>query len=104
MRFDIQLTPKAEDDLLQVWLFVAHENPKAADKLLADIERADIASRWRRLSQFPMSGEARTDLQPAIRRQVTRQYQTLYQIDAETIIIVRVLAPKGRPIDGENNA
>jgi plasmid stabilization system protein ParE len=45
MRSVIQLTPKAEDDVLEVWLFVAHDNPKAANKLIADIE-----SGWRRLA------------------------------------------------------
>lgn len=94
MELQVVLTPQAETDLFEIWLFIAADNPAAADQLISDLERG-----WSHLTEFPLSGEARTDLAPGIRRQVMRRYQTLYQIDGQSILLIRVLAPKGKPID-----
>ncbi|MBO6674095.1 MAG: type II toxin-antitoxin system RelE/ParE family toxin [Rhizobiales bacterium] len=96
MPLRLLLTPQAEEDLFEIWLFIAADNPAAADQLIADVEKG-----WSHLAEFPLSGEARTDLAPGIRRQVTRRHQTLYKIEDDAILIMRVLAPKGKPVDKE---
>ena len=89
MALAIRLSPQAEEDLLTIWVYIAADNVTAADKLILDLE-----SGWEHLAEFPLSGEARTDIHPDIRHQVKRGYVTLYQVEADAIIIVRVIAPK----------
>ena len=40
------LTPAAEDDLFEIWIFIAGDNPLAADRVEADIFKA--ANDWLR--------------------------------------------------------
>lgn len=82
----IRRTQQADEDLIAIWLSVAHENPVAADRILDAIE-----SRWDQLARHPFSGMARNDIAPGIRHLVIGQYLTLYQISEDTIEIVRIL-------------
>jgi toxin ParE1/3/4 len=40
----IQRTAQAEEDLIELWLYIAQENPNAADRVLTDIE--GVFRRW----------------------------------------------------------
>ena len=87
----IRRTARADEDLIDIWLYIAAENPAAADKLIRAIE-----GRWRQLADHPLSGAARDDIMPGIRHHVTGQYLTLYrQIDGG-IEIIRVLHGRRR--------
>jgi toxin ParE1/3/4 len=50
-------TTKAEEDLLEIWSYIADDNPDAADKLLDDIDAACGS-----LAANPASGRAREEL------------------------------------------
>lgn len=90
----IVITEQAKEDLFSIWLYIADDNIGAADKLTNDIEKG-----WLHLCEYPFSGEARTDIAPDIRLQITRKYVTLYKSELDNIVIVRVLAPKGKPLE-----
>jgi antitoxin ParD1/3/4 len=52
-----QFTPQAEEDLLDIWSFIASDNPAAADRVEAAVYRAcDL------LSDSPLAGTSRKEL------------------------------------------
>jgi plasmid stabilization system protein ParE len=59
MRILYELTPKALDDLDEIWLYIAGDDLRAADR----VESA-ILSACRRLSRFPGLGKPRNELTP----------------------------------------
>jgi toxin ParE1/3/4 len=79
-------TDRADEDLIDIWTYIAEENPNAADRVLDAIE-----GRWLQLARHPYSGMARDDIAPGIRHLVAGQYLTLYRIHRESIEIIRVL-------------
>ena len=78
--------PKTADDLLEIWLFVARDNVRAADRLLDLIEE-----KFNRLAEFPEIGHAREDVGPGIRAMPVRRYLVLYRQRRDRIEIVRVV-------------
>jgi plasmid stabilization system protein ParE len=52
-----QLTPEAEDDLFEIWLFIASDSVPAADRIEAAIYDACA-----RLAEAPLQGHIRQDL------------------------------------------
>lgn len=67
---EYQFTPQAVGDLLDIWSFIARDNPEAADRVEAAIFRAcDL------LADSPLAGNTRTDLTPLpVRFWVVRPY------------------------------
>ena len=54
-----QFTPQATEDLLDIWSFIASDNPAAADRVEAAVYRAcDF------LADSPRAGTSRTELTP----------------------------------------
>jgi toxin ParE1/3/4 len=78
-------TARADEDLIEIWVYIATEDPTAADRVLDAIE-----ARWLQLARFPYSGLARDDIAPGIRHLVAGQYLILYRI-GKYVEIVRVL-------------
>jgi toxin ParE1/3/4 len=82
---------RADDDLIEIWTYIAKDNPQAADRVLDAIE-----ARWWQLARYPYSGFARDDIAPGIRHLVVGQYLTLYRVSGVGVEIVRVLHGKRR--------
>jgi toxin ParE1/3/4 len=79
-------TRQAEDDLLDIWRYVAQDNPDAADRVLARIENAlDL------LALNPLMGPARPDLRDGLRYFASGRYLVLYSARDNGIVLVRVL-------------
>lgn len=76
----------AEEDLIGIWLGIAQDNPRAADRMLDRIE-----ARCQRLPRHPKMGPTSPDLSPEIRQLVVGPYLALYRIEADHIEIPRVL-------------
>jgi toxin ParE1/3/4 len=79
-------TRRARQDLVDIWRYIAQDNPAAADGLLDRIDAACQA-----LLNFPELGSLRDDIRPGLRYRVVGSYLILYRIVANDIEIVRVL-------------
>lgn len=83
----LRYTDHARNDLLEAWLFIAADNPIAADRLLETLDRDA-----RRLQLNPLIGRLRPELASEIRSWPTSTaYVLYYRPDSQGIIIVRVL-------------
>jgi plasmid stabilization system protein ParE len=53
----VRRTARAEDDLVDIWLYIAADNPDAADRLLEEIDRKCLL-----LASNPLLGRLRPDI------------------------------------------
>ncbi|MDO9708175.1 type II toxin-antitoxin system RelE/ParE family toxin [Paracraurococcus lichenis] len=84
---DLFLTPRAEQDLRDLWRFIAEGNPDAADRVVLGIHR-----RMQALRRFPRLGPARPDIAADARVLVIGTVLVLYAIlpDREGVPVGRV--------------
>ena len=83
----LRFTASAENDLLDAWLFVAADNPPAADRLLDRLEAAA-----RQLLKHPHLGRVRNELALGLRSWPTdTTYLLFYFTDEQGIVVARVL-------------
>jgi toxin ParE1/3/4 len=79
-------TRRAEEDLIEIWTFIAADDAYAADRLL---DRIDAACAL--LAENPALGLARPDLRPDFRYYPLGRYLILYRIAGASVEIVRVV-------------
>jgi toxin ParE1/3/4 len=78
--------PKAQADLLEIWLYVAQDSARAADRLLDRIE-----AQCRLLADNPRLGKARPEIASDARAWIVGRYLVLYRERDEGIEVVRVV-------------
>ncbi|MBF0415454.1 MAG: type II toxin-antitoxin system RelE/ParE family toxin [Magnetococcales bacterium] len=78
--------PKVENDLEEIWWYIAQDNPVHADRLLDRIEEHCLA-----LSSFPQTGTNRHELLPCLRSFPVGNYIVFYFPLDDGIDIVRIL-------------
>ncbi|TAF08155.1 MAG: type II toxin-antitoxin system RelE/ParE family toxin [Nostocales cyanobacterium] len=81
-----RLSQLAEQDLEDIWVYLAQNNQIAADK-----EIAKILNSLPMLAQFPGMGRNRDDLLPELRSFPVKPYIVFYTPIDDRIEIVRVL-------------
>jgi toxin ParE1/3/4 len=81
-----RLSRQAEQDLEDIWVYLAQQ-----DELLADKQIAQILDRFPMLSQFPDMGRQRDDLLIGLKSFPIKPYIIFYTKIADGIEIVRVL-------------
>jgi toxin ParE1/3/4 len=79
-------TAKAEEDLIEIWMYIASDNPEAADKL---IDRID--AKCKMLADNPAMGQARPDIAIELRYLPVGRHLILYREISQGIEIVRVV-------------
>ena len=79
-------TARAEQDLIEIWLYIAQDNPKAADRLLDTFEEKGCL-----LAENPKLGQARPDIAESFRYLPVGQYLMLYRELPGGIELVRVV-------------
>ncbi|UEM25435.1 type II toxin-antitoxin system RelE/ParE family toxin (plasmid) [Skermanella mucosa] len=77
---------RADADLLDIWLFIAADNPQAADRLLLDIDE-----QCRLLAENNRLGMARPEIAPEARSWPLGRYLILYRVIPDGIEVVRVI-------------
>ena len=82
----IQRTAQAEENLIEIWIYIAQDNPRAADRVLDDIEQ-----RFHALADNPLMGRLRPDIAPEFRYFAVGNYLILYRTVEDGIQIVRVI-------------
>jgi toxin ParE1/3/4 len=79
MAVELLWTPRAEDDLLEIYTFVALENPAAADRLLEKLESGvDL------LPHHPRLCQRRPEIRPSLRALTEWPYLVLYEIHPDS--------------------
>ena len=78
--------PAAERDLDEIWLYIAFDNPAAADAVVDQIQK-----RTQQLSAFPQTGRLRPEIAEDARSVPVRTYLILYREAENFIDIVRVV-------------
>ena len=81
-----RLLPAAEADIETIALYIAEDNPRAAQHWVESIEE-----RCARLGDMPGIGVARADVRPDLRMLPVGNYLILYRQVADDAEIVRVL-------------
>jgi toxin ParE1/3/4 len=82
----IQRTAQAEEDLIGIWIYIAQDNPEAANRVLDDIEQ-----RFHALADNPLMGRLRPDIAPELHYFAVGSYLILYRTVEDGIQIVRVI-------------
>ena len=78
----------AEEDLFDLWEYIAEDNLAAADLVVAEMETA-----LKRLCERPAAGHLRPDLTSAhVRFWTVRHYLLVYQFDEKELRVVRILS------------
>ena len=79
-------TAQAEEDLIDIWLYIAKDNPLSADRLLDSIEEKGTL-----LATHPQLGQERADIAKDYRHLPVDSYLMLYREQADGIELVRVV-------------
>lgn len=79
--------PKAEADLIDIWLYVAEDQPINADRLLDRLNDAALL-----ISETPLMGVDRPDLSKDIKSFPVENYILFYRIKPDVLELVRVLS------------
>jgi toxin ParE1/3/4 len=80
------VSPLAEEDLEEIWSFVAERDVEAADRLIDE-----ITSRFDHLLAYPEAGRARHELLVNLRSLPVKRYVIFYQPTDDGVEIFRVL-------------
>jgi toxin ParE1/3/4 len=87
IRRKLVVTSLAEDDLAEIWCFIAADDPEAADRFVAGLQ-----TRCQLLADAPEMGRARPELAAGLRGFPVDRYVILYRVRADVIEIVRVVS------------
>jgi toxin ParE1/3/4 len=78
--------PEAENDIEEIWLYIAQDNPDNADKFLDEIEETS-----RKLARFTSMGRNRDELYPGLKSFPVGKYIIFYLPASGGLEIVRIL-------------
>lgn len=83
-----KLTHQAEQDLREIWTYIAQDNPTAADKVLGNLYHS-----FSQLGQFPKSGKRQGDFTSSNLRFLTsHNYFIAYRPETQPTEIFRILS------------
>jgi len=91
--------PRAADDLIELWDYIAEDSVTRADAFIDDID-----AKFLLLAEQPMLGRGREELAPGLRSLPYGRYVIFYEVMPDRIAIVRVLhgaRDLGPPFEGE---
>ena len=85
---ELYVSRRAEEELRQIWRYIAAENPAAADRLLLRID-----DKLQILRDFPGIGTLRDDIRHGLRMLVEGNYLLLYEHDvgSDTVELIAVI-------------
>ena len=87
----LRRTAQAEEDLIDIWSYIAQVNPLAADQLLDALDR-----KCQTLAHNPQMGMARNDIATGVRHLPVGNYIILYRDLGDGIEVVRYVHGKRR--------
>jgi toxin ParE1/3/4 len=81
-----KLSPKAEQDLDEIWLYLSEQ-----DEISADRQIAQILNKFPMLAQYPDMGRSRDEIQIGLRSFPCKPYVIFYTKTPNAIKIVRIM-------------
>ncbi len=81
-----RLSGPAEHDLDEIWLYIARDDPNAADRLINAVVEAMAL-----LAENPKMGRARNELGPSLRGIPVGNYLIIYRPMENGVEVVRVM-------------
>lgn len=88
---EIVVSNRAEQELRNIWRYIARENPAAADKILLRID-----AKLQLLREFPEIGTPRDDIRSGARMLVEGNYLLLYEHLQKNAVVELVCVVDGR--------
>lgn len=89
----LEVSPEAEVDLVDIWAYIAADQPSNADKFLDKIQ--GVAQK---LAELPSLGRNRPELADNLKSFSVDRYTLFYCVSKDALILVRVLS-SARDID-----
>lgn len=89
---ELEISPQAENDLVETWLYVAEDQPINADRYLDKLQE-----KAQKLAEFPDLGRDRPELAEGLKSFPVDRYNLYYTTTESKLILVRVL-PADRDI------
>jgi toxin ParE1/3/4 len=83
---EIHVSDQTKKDLIEIWEYIAADNPHAADRLLQT-----LVNTYLRLLQIPGIGRDRSELRSGIHSIPVGSYLIFYRFDERLVSVVRVL-------------
>jgi len=83
----LRLSPAAENDLTEIWFYIAQDNVEAADRF-ADL----VYEKCQLLAESPGMGTQRPELAPEVRSFPVGNYVIFYRPTENGVEVVRVLS------------
>ena len=98
MPVDLNWTPQAREDLIEIYTYIGLDNPSAAERIFDAVQaKAEL------LAEYPRMGVRRPDIRPSARILVERPYLIFYETHPDSdeggideVEIVRI-------VDGRRN-
>ncbi|UZJ44453.1 type II toxin-antitoxin system RelE/ParE family toxin [Marinimicrobium sp. C6131] len=90
---EVEVSPKAEADLLDIWLYIADDQPANADRFLDKLKEKAL-----KLGEFPDLGRDRPELAEGLKSFPVERYNIYYRVTDTELVLVRVL-PGARDIE-----
>lgn len=81
------LSPKAQADLDDIWIYIAKDSPANADKFIDRL----VDTIQQILSTAPMAGRAREELGEGLRSLPFERYMVFYRLENSVVEIGRIL-------------
>jgi toxin ParE1/3/4 len=88
---ELVISRRAEEDLRDIWRYIAAENPDAADRILLKIDQ-----KLQMLREFPDIGTLRDDIRPGARILIEGVYIVLYEHRVAEDVVEVVAVVDGR--------
>ena len=88
-RFAVSFSRKAEDDLEQIWKFIAADNPSDASSFILRLEK-----QIDKLERFPQRCSLISEnelLGACYRHLIHGNYRTIFRVSGRTVYIVRII-------------
>ena len=83
---ELEISPEAENDLLDTWLYIAEDQPINADRYLDKLQE-----KAQKLAEFPDLGRDRPELAERLKSFPVDRYNLYYTVTETKLILVRVL-------------
>lgn len=88
-RFAVSFSQKAEDDLEEIWSFIAADNPDDATKFVFNLER-QVESLGRFPERCPLIPE-NDFLRAKYRHLIYGDYRSIFRVTGKTVYIIRII-------------